>query len=109
MIKDRRIGRFIISRHMLETGLEKVAEFTASMVVLRAEYLIDMDGIQYTAWSPSFDPVPNYCMAPNYDVVFNNDTGKLGLWVSFGKVQLGQLDTDKIDYMAAVRDSAKAQ
>ncbi len=107
--KDRRLGRFDIPRTWInQIGLEALAAFTAPVLVLKAEYAFERDAIHYLAWAPFFDLSPVGAAAPFYYCHLEKG---VPTWTHLllPSDSAEGAPTPKFDYMAAVRDSAKAQ
>lgn len=68
-----RVGRFRVSREMVDKHPGAVASALARTLVVRAEchYSFDgFDGFEYIALSPDFDFVGVGAIAPDYDLLF---------------------------------------
>ena len=55
---DTRIGKFAISKQMIEESPEDVRLIMGQVIVLDADYKIDVDLIEYTAICDQFAPHP---------------------------------------------------
>jgi hypothetical protein len=75
---ERRIGRFEVLRPLIEDYADVIAAAMAGMIVVRAEHRLDMDAIEYMAFSPQFDPVPKFEIAPLYRVMVTEHTDDEG-------------------------------
>lgn len=58
-VSERRFGRFYISGRMLKAAPAAVEAILSGMVVVRACYAFDRDGIEYSAASQHFDRLPD--------------------------------------------------
>lgn len=72
---ERRIGRFRIRHIFLEKKDSGVAVIFKDMIILRAVSLYAEQCIEYVAYSPAFDVIPNGEIVPFYLVTV--DDGKL--------------------------------
>lgn len=54
---EKRHGRFTISRQLINEVPSIVQEILSTVIVLRAEYMLDRDCIEYSGLSHSFKPV----------------------------------------------------
>ena len=68
-IKDRK-GTFKVSRTAMMAFPETIMQMMGKMLIVRAEYLMMTDEIEYQAFSPLFDKVSMACKAPEYDIYF---------------------------------------
>lgn len=74
----RRTGTFYLSWTMLELWPDLVRGLLARCVVLRCEYHLDSNALQYTAWSEEFAEVPELERAPEYGISL--DLGTQRIW-----------------------------
>jgi hypothetical protein len=66
---ERRYGRFRIDADMIADYPEVVMKLMTNMIVLRAEYLVYCNGIEYIAYCPDFEPVQQGYEIKRYSVV----------------------------------------
>lgn len=73
---ERRFGRFRIYRGQLRDTPHRVLEFflRLKMLILKAEYLPELDGLEYTIVHPSFAPVPQGRIAPLYMLAYSAES-----------------------------------
>lgn len=71
----RRIGKFRISREMVEDQPNIVRHVLGEFVIFHAEYKYAEDVFEYTALSDLFCPILSSCAIPFYEVSFNYDRG----------------------------------
>ena len=64
---DRRHGKFRICDQMIRCDPAEVMDLMGHVVVLRAEMVYTSNAIEYEAWSPLFEPVPEGCIIPRYE------------------------------------------
>ena len=81
----RRLGRFLISSHLLYEWPEAVRLALSGMIVVRAEQRYDYDGIEYIALSENFRPLAEGSRAVDYqpiiEKVMNEDGEMVGCYV----------------------------
>ena len=65
---DRRIGRFALSRLIVERDQETARAIMGRCIVLRCEMMYHMNALEYIAMSPDFDEIEQGMIAPEYDV-----------------------------------------
>ena len=63
----RKLGRFSITRDMIDTSPDMVAGAMSGMLVVRAELQYHSDAIAYIAMSDFFDFVPLHGQVPEYE------------------------------------------
>lgn len=74
LIDERRMGVFDISRDLLtDSDDEFNLKLFGNFIIVRAEYLFTKDTIEYTAYSPLFEPVSPACMPPRYLIQIDGD------------------------------------
>ena len=73
---NRRIGRFSMSRQLMERDPEIARSVMGRVIVVRCEMMYHTDTLEYMALSPDFDEVPQNEIAPAYDVIIS-DGGRL--------------------------------
>lgn len=68
----RRLGRFQITRHLMETEPEMVMQLMGNMIVLEARMCMGgyFDSVEYQAASPLFDPIEPGYIIPTYTLGF---------------------------------------
>ncbi len=71
----RRIGQFSLDYSFIENEPEKVRELMGQCIIVRAEYMLNSDRIEYTALCDKFEEVEKGHGAPNYYLTI--ETGKL--------------------------------
>lgn len=70
----RRIGRFRISRELLQLHSPELAAVVFSRVaVLRAEYLMQYEAIEYVALGADFEPITEGAEPPLYEFLLKKD------------------------------------
>lgn len=71
-MKNRRIGRFFVSRKMLDDRSSELAEmvYALKIVVVHAEMQYAVDAVEYIGISPAFDEIEPgpACSPPLYDI-----------------------------------------
>lgn len=72
---NKRIGRFAMSRHLVERDPETARAVMGRCIVVRCEMIYEHDTLEYVALSPDFDEVPHGMIVPEY-VVIISDGGK---------------------------------
>ena len=72
---NKRIGRFAMSRELVERDPETARAVMGRCIVVRCEMMYHMDALEYVALSPDFDELPQGMIAPEYDVIIS-DGGK---------------------------------
>ncbi|WP_266032534.1 hypothetical protein [Brucella intermedia] len=72
--QEHRVGQFQIEAEVIRDHPEIVMKVMAEVIVVRAEHHLINDRVEYDAWSPHFDIVPEGMVAPSYDVVYDADT-----------------------------------
>lgn len=70
---QRRIGKFSISRRLIEDAPDTCLLVMAKVIVIRAEMLFESNSVEYVALSQLFDEVPQDCESPTYRVMVNLD------------------------------------
>lgn len=68
----RPIGRFIIGHATFAHDWRALLPLFAQVVVVRAESLYHLDGIEYVALSGQFDPIKHGEVPPLYDVQYRS-------------------------------------
>lgn len=58
-MKDRRIGKFTISKHMIDECPLQVLAVMKDMIIIRAEFLYYSDEVEYVGIHPSFEVKPD--------------------------------------------------
>ena len=58
-MKDRRVGRFSLSRHLIDECPDQVRAALRDVIVIRAEYMGYRDAVEYDAIHPSFAATPD--------------------------------------------------
>jgi len=81
--KPHRVGQFRIPSRYIYGDTLAAQEIFQGMVVLRAEYRPDWDGIEYMAMGAMFDEVEACSMCPWYEVTYHN---KLVTFENVGEV-----------------------
>ena len=72
---NKRIGRFAMSRQLVEQDSEIARAVMGRCIVVRCEMMYWHDTLEYMALSPDFDEVPQGTVTPEYDVIIS-DGGK---------------------------------
>jgi hypothetical protein len=70
---NRRLGRFHVSRELLNQQPEKLKPIFANVIVVEAQMRWVSDSVEYLAMSDRFERVPYGQMAPFYDIQFHED------------------------------------
>ena len=65
-MKDRRLGKFKINRHIIDECPHQVLAIMKNMIIVRAEMHWAFDGIEYVGIHPAFAAVPHGQMMPEY-------------------------------------------
>ena len=74
---NRRIGRFAMSRQLVERDPETARAVMGRVIVVRCEMMYETDTLEYMALSPDFDEVPQNEIAPAYDVMISDGGGRI--------------------------------
>lgn len=74
-MNDNRIGRFSISRQMIERDPATVRAVMGRCIIVRCEMLYAFDHLEYMAISPDFYEVEEGSVIPEYAVLIS-DMGK---------------------------------
>jgi hypothetical protein len=76
LIQEGRVGKFTVSAGALrDFDHERWLEFAGNFLIVRAEHMFVGDRIEYTAYSPLFEPgkesrfIPDYALQLTIDVV----------------------------------------
>lgn len=75
--KEARYGIFTIDHTVMVAHPEVVQAIMGDVIVLRAEFMFMPDHIEYHAYSPRFDIVPSGTEPPDYDVIYDMETGQV--------------------------------
>ena len=76
--KCRRVGRFRLPAHLVESRHPLVTRIMGMCAILSAQYVYDYDGYEYMATCRLFREVPVGQVSPHY-TWFGNDDGEI--WV----------------------------
>jgi hypothetical protein len=68
-----RVGKFEVEREVIDDYPEVVMQIMGQVIVLRAEFLLHKNAIEYIARSPHFEEGPEGMEAPSYDIEINED------------------------------------
>lgn len=68
----KRLGRFAMSRQLVERDPETARAIMGRCIVVRCEMMYAHDTLEYVALSPDFDEVQHGEIAPEYDVIISN-------------------------------------
>jgi hypothetical protein len=66
IVKNRRLGKFYITGDYLDGFNPNVQQIMGQCVILRSEYMIHMDAIEYIAVSDKFDELEEGRKPPEY-------------------------------------------
>lgn len=72
-MKSIRIGRFYISRSLIDSDPTAVQRIMARCIVVRAEILWHRDDIEYVAISGLFEKNSYHLVAPEYRILLDKD------------------------------------
>lgn len=72
---SKRIGKFAMSRKLVEHDPGTAQDVMGRCIVVRCEMMYMYDTFEYIAISPDFDEVPHGMIVPEYDVIIS-DNGK---------------------------------
>lgn len=75
VVHSHRIGRFAMSAFTLRVNPQAVADMMRNLIIVRAEMMYPGDCIDYTAFSPIFEPGSIMLDAPRYLVTCTD-----GVW-----------------------------
>jgi hypothetical protein len=75
MNENRRVGRFEISRKLIEDRPDIVRSIMGRCIVIRCETIYYTDAIEYTALSPDFNEVPEGRTIPRYVIEVSENGG----------------------------------
>lgn len=80
--ESRRLGRFKINRDSIDLENKDMRAVMAAVIVVRAEWRYDFDGVSYVALCGDFNPVVLGERAPEYHpiVEWNEDGGVSVKW-----------------------------
>jgi len=67
-MRTRRIGRFAISRELVERDQEIARKIMGRCIIVRCEMMYHADSLEYMAMSPDFDEIDQGMIAPEYEV-----------------------------------------
>jgi len=72
---NKRYGRFSIDRRFIEDDPDKISNMFSELkiIVLRAEMLYHKDAIEYIAYSPFFDMVPDGYIPTEYNIIVHKN------------------------------------
>jgi hypothetical protein len=74
MIEERRMGIFRLDRQLLyNCSQDDLLNFASNFLIVRAEYMLAMEAIEYVAYSPLFEPTDPACMPPSYMIQMDDD------------------------------------
>lgn len=65
---ERRLGRFALSRMMIERDQETARAIMGRCIIVRCEMMYESNTLEYLALSPDFDELQQGMMAPAYEV-----------------------------------------
>jgi len=68
-----RVGKFYISRQLIEDNPTLVKEILSTTIVVRAEMLYESDVVSYVGLSHLFDPTPLGATAPYYKPIIEDN------------------------------------
>lgn len=74
-MENRRVGRFSLSRHIIETQPDVVRQLMGMVIVVQCEMHYVDNFFEYTALSPHFAEVPYGNMIPVYTVIISEPDG----------------------------------
>lgn len=92
-MKSKRLGQFHVTPELLEDGnRDMLKQFFANMIVYQAQFDYRMRAVTYIAESDLFDPVPEGCVAPDYEMMCHRDyaTGIITITAEKKKYQTEQ-------------------
>ncbi len=69
MEQNRRIGKFFIQFHMIDSGWKNLVPIMSHVVVISARALYERNAIEYVAFSDLFDEVDPSIETPEYTTV----------------------------------------
>lgn len=74
VIANRRIGQFSLSRDMLEyASAQQCQQLFSHFIIVRAEYMMLSNRIEYQAYSHLFDSVPPAIIVPVYEIMITQE------------------------------------
>lgn len=74
MVQERRIGVFRMDRILLDRcSQDDLLSLASNFLIVRAEHMLVGDYIEYTAYSPLFEPVSPACIPPHYLIQIDAD------------------------------------
>lgn len=68
VIDERRLGVFSLSHEYIFEAPDVALDFLSNMLIIRAEFLVELYGIEFTAYSKLFEPVARHNPASKYSV-----------------------------------------
>jgi hypothetical protein len=78
-----RMGRFRVSRDLIDSNWRRVAATLTGMLIVRAECRYDIDGIEYTAYCEEFDEVSKTEEPPFYRCIITVEEDTNSLFVEW--------------------------
>lgn len=63
------VGRFRITSELMRDKWRKVSPTLRDFAIVRAECLFAQGVIEYTAFSEHFEPIPQHCSPPLYNLI----------------------------------------
>ncbi len=78
MINDNRLGRFHLSRQMIEDNPGFVRQVMAKIIVVKAELMWATNNIEYVAICDDFKPISGGVIVPEYIAIFHSEKGFQG-------------------------------
>lgn len=70
-MRHSKMGRFTVPKHMLMLDEFRARKIFDGLVILQADYRLDLQATEYLALGDRFDEVPEGTMAPLYAITFD--------------------------------------
>jgi hypothetical protein len=69
----KRIGKFTIRKHDLDACAGWIQDLMARVIIVKAEFAFERDGIEYTAFCHEFEKIDLGQEAPRYLIAIKDD------------------------------------
>jgi len=102
-----RVARFKVSRHLMRTSPEEVADVFAQLRILpmRMEWLFTEDAVEYSALSPHFDPVAEAAEPPAVEIWTDRTPHGVKAWVKKCESRPGwRVEPDSVRFPLSARN-----
>lgn len=72
---ERRYGRMVIDRHIMEANMDFMKKLMSVIIVLRCEMLYCRDAFEYFFYSDLIPPLSKGQEVPEYTAIYDNNQG----------------------------------